>query len=122
MSEQGCFATQGREGVSGEDVVRSEFATDPDLAPIVRMFVKEMPDRVRQLDEGWRAQRLDEVRRLSHQLKGAGGGYGFPELSRVAGEVEQSLIALSEGSARASLEETRRRFEELINLCRRVAP
>lgn len=122
MSEQDCFGSRSREGVSGAGVVRSEFATDPELAPIVRMFVEEMPDRVRQLDEGWRAQRLDDVRRLSHQLKGAGGGYGFPGLSRAAGEVEAALIALSEGSARASLEETRRRFEELINLCRRVAP
>jgi HPt (histidine-containing phosphotransfer) domain-containing protein len=121
MSEQRWSGSVGRDGSPSEGVIRSEFATDPDLAPIVRMFVEELPERVRQLHEGWQAQRFEEVRRLSHQLKGAGGGYGFPGLSRAAGDVEAALIALSEGSARASLEETRKRFEELLNLCRRIS-
>ncbi len=121
MSEQGCFGGQSRDVTSGGGAVRSEFATDPDMAQIVQMFVQEMPERVRQLDEGWRAQRLEDVRRLTHQLKGASGGYGFPSLGEAAGEVEAALIALSEGSSKASLEDTRHRFEELINLCRRVS-
>lgn len=100
--------------------VRSEFASDQDMRAIVEEFVAEMPEKVRALMEGWRAQELDSVQRLAHQLKGAAGGYGFPTLSGAADSVEGQLKALAEGSQRGSVDELRRRFDELVDLCRRV--
>jgi HPt (histidine-containing phosphotransfer) domain-containing protein len=90
------------------------------MREIVEMYVQEMPARVSKLEELWSAQQMDELKRLAHQLKGASGGYGFAPVGTAAGRVEMSLVALSEGSASASLDQLRRQFEELLGMCRRV--
>lgn len=100
--------------------IRSEFSNDPDMKEIVEMYVQEMPERVGKLQELWAAQQMDELKRLAHQLKGASGGYGFGTVGSAAGKVEASLMALSEGSASASLDQLRKQFEELLSMCRRV--
>ncbi|MBY0307806.1 MAG: Hpt domain-containing protein [Phycisphaerales bacterium] len=100
--------------------IRSEFANDPDMREIVEMYVQEMPQRVAKLEELWAAQQMDELKRLAHQIKGSSGGYGFVPVGGAAGKVEASLMALSEGSASASLDQLRNQFEELLSMCRRV--
>jgi HPt (histidine-containing phosphotransfer) domain-containing protein len=61
------------------------------MREIVAAFLEEIPDRIAQLDrlvaEGNRA----EFRRLVHQMKGAGGGYGFQEISNAAAQVETCM-------------------------------
>lgn len=100
--------------------IRSEFSNDPDMREIVEMYVQEMPERVNKLQELWSTQQMDELKRLAHQLKGASGGYGFSPVGTAAASVERSLMALSEGSATASLEQLRDQFEQLLSMCRRV--
>jgi HPt (histidine-containing phosphotransfer) domain-containing protein len=90
------------------------------MKEIVEMYVQEMPARVSKLEELWSGQQMDELKRLAHQLKGASGGYGFTPVGAAAGRVEASLMALSDGSASASLEKLRGQFEELLSMCRRV--
>ena len=43
---------------------------------------------------------LDTTRRIGHSLKGVGGGYGFPEITRLGAAIESAAIA---GDARAAL-------------------
>ncbi|MCU0688518.1 MAG: Hpt domain-containing protein [Phycisphaerales bacterium] len=107
--------------VSAKQPLRSEFANDPDMRDIVEMYVTEMPERISQLTNLWTSQQLDELRRVAHQLKGASGGYGFPTVGKAAGKVENSLLALSDGSANASLAQLRAQVEDLINTCQRVS-
>ncbi len=33
---------------------------------------------------------MEEVRRLGHGIKGAGAGYGFPEISSLGGIIEEA--------------------------------
>jgi HPt (histidine-containing phosphotransfer) domain-containing protein len=94
--------------------VRSSFAADPDMIEIVREFALELPGRADTLECLLAARRLDEMRVMAHQLKGAGGGYGFPEITQVAGALES---ALQDGLAPAEIE---RRAGELCNLLRAV--
>ncbi len=98
----------------------SGFATDPDMAELVALFVQEMPARLASLKASWQSQELSEVQRLAHQIKGASGGYGFSQVGSAAAALEKSLIALSEGSSRSSTDELRSKFDELISLCQRV--
>ncbi len=100
--------------------LRSAFADDQDMREIVEVFVSEMPQKVEALAALWREQKLDDLRRLAHQLKGAGGGYGFPTVGQAAGDLEQSIDAMGHGSA-ARVDELRRRFDELSRLCRSVS-
>ncbi len=39
------------------------------------------------------AGRWADVRRVAHQLRGSGGSYGFPELTRLAMAVESAVDA-----------------------------
>jgi HPt (histidine-containing phosphotransfer) domain-containing protein len=112
--------SQPQPAPSSSGPIRSEFSNDPDMREIVEMYVQEMPARVSKLQELWAAQQMDELKRLAHQLKGASGGYGFTPVGSAAGKVEHSLMALSEGSANASLDQLRKQFEDLLSMCRRV--
>jgi HPt (histidine-containing phosphotransfer) domain-containing protein len=94
----------------------SEFAGDPDMRDLIEYFLGELQQGVQQLANAWAAENLSELRTLSHQLKGAAGGYGFPSITACAAEVE-SLLKAGEAEA-AQLAE---KLEQLIALCRRAA-
>src|SRR5439155_26563785 len=66
----------------------SSLAGDPDLAELVALFVSELPQRLADIRQAAQEQNWQEVRRLSHQLRGAGGSYGFPLLTTAAGQLE----------------------------------
>lgn len=73
--------------------VRSEFADDPDYRDILVEFMKALPDRGAGLLAAHCSGQPDQLRTQAHQLKGAGGGYGFPELSQLAAALEGACKA-----------------------------
>ncbi|HEX4070313.1 MAG TPA: Hpt domain-containing protein [Planctomycetaceae bacterium] len=73
--------------------VRSTFADDEDFVELLRAFADTIPEKQQTVLELRRAGSFDELRRWAHQLKGAAGGYGFPELTEVAAELEQACKA-----------------------------
>ena len=70
--------------------VLSEFADDPDYVPLVAEFIEAMPQRLEELQAALDVSDFSRVTSLAHQLKGAGGGYGFPEVTKVALALEQA--------------------------------
>ena len=76
--------------------IRSCFEDDPDMMEIVREFAAEAPERADQLQAMQQAQELLPLKTLAHQLKGAGGGYGFDSISEVAGRLEEALKSSAE--------------------------
>lgn len=94
----------------------SEFADDSEMMELVELFVEEMGDRIATLERSWNDGALDELRTISHQLKGASGGYGFPTITDAAAELEQQLRA--GGTDKQSLSES---FEQLLTLCKRAS-
>jgi len=73
--------------------VYSAFADDPDYADLLKMFVETMSEKRQTVQDAFGAGDLDGVRTQAHQLKGAGGGYGFNGLSSVAAELEEACKA-----------------------------
>ena len=73
------------------DAIRSIYEDDPDMAELVRSFVTELALRVETLEQLVSAESLEDLQRMAHQLKGAGGGYGFPQITEVAADLEQAL-------------------------------
>ena len=62
------------------------------------MFVAKLPDRVNLLSKLMQERNLDELKRTVHQLKGAGGGYGFPKITEAAAAAEhkaKEMMALN---------------------------
>ncbi|MFH1919429.1 MAG: Hpt domain-containing protein [Planctomycetota bacterium] len=92
----------------------SPLSEDPDLRDIVEMFIEEMPDRTARLLDRLNASDWEGLRRLSHQLKGAAGSYGFGPVTDSAARVEE---AVRESSPE---EEIRRLVDDLVSLCGRA--
>ncbi len=80
--EQGAVAIE-------KQPVYSSFADDEDFAELIEFFVEAIPERIESLRQGQQEQNWDQMKTVAHQLKGAGGGYGFEELSVHAAHLEQ---------------------------------
>lgn len=71
------------------EVHYSVLSADPDLAELVDLFIAELPERLAQLHHLLEAGNLVDLARFAHQLKGAGGSYGFPQVTPVAADLER---------------------------------
>src|SRR5688572_3776242 len=78
----------------GADVFVSELAGEAELRELIEQFVAELPERLARMRSSACADDLPEVGRLAHQLKGAGGSYGFPQISAAAKDVERAAREL----------------------------
>ena len=83
------------------------------LEPIAQ-FVARLPERVTSLETQLREGLFEELRRGVHQLKGAGGGYGFPEITTCAAAVEKTI------KAEAAMEKIAAEVSQLADLIRTV--
>lgn len=111
--------------------VLSEFRKDPDMLELVELFVSELPTRIKAMQEAALASNFEALKRHAHQLKGAGGGYGFPTVSTAAGELEDAIkqAGIETTSATPSpsatpdeqvLAKIRQDLQALLQLCARV--
>jgi histidine phosphotransfer protein HptB len=69
----------------------SELARDLDLRELVTYFVSELPARLTAIERAAGDGDWLELGRLAHQLKGAGGSYGFPALAAAAASIEKAI-------------------------------
>ena len=93
--------------------LRSLFEDDPDLRDLVVLFVDELGGRVDSIRAAFDARDLAGLQNISHQLKGAAGGYGFDPIGDAAGRLEYELLG-----DEADLSCLSERVEDLITLCR----
>ena len=87
--------------------ILSKFADDPQLAGILPGFVERLPHQLDALCEALEEERLEDAERLAHRLKGAGGSYGYPTLSEVAGSLELAAKAQDMDGSAAALAEVK---------------
>ncbi|MBC7783473.1 MAG: response regulator [Burkholderiales bacterium] len=71
--------------------LQSTYASDPMMKSLVNKFVSGLPSRVDRLTETLEEGQLDALKVTLHQLKGAGGGYGFNEISELAAAAEKRI-------------------------------
>jgi two-component system, sensor histidine kinase len=77
-------------------------------------FVSRLPARVHSLATLSANQDMEELRRLVHQLKGAGAGYGFPNITEAAKKTESLIKATAQCAA------VQTAVNELIELIRGI--
>ena len=80
------------DGAENELPVFSELLDDPDLAHVVEKFIAYLPDKTTSLTEAARQQDWDTLKDEAHQLKGLGGGYGYPEITQLAAKLEFQIL------------------------------
>ncbi|MFH1748965.1 MAG: Hpt domain-containing protein [Planctomycetota bacterium] len=83
---------------------------DADLRDIVEEFVNDLNTRLQELCQAHEALDWERLSMLAHRLKGASGSYGYPDLSHLAAEMEQSFHIQQADN----FEEWITRFAELI--------
>jgi HPt (histidine-containing phosphotransfer) domain-containing protein len=81
----------------------------------VDYFIGELHQRMEGVQAALEAGDRGRIRALVHQLKGAGGGYGYPGITAAAAEVEAAAV-----SQTTSLSELAAKVESLVALCRRA--
>ena len=64
---------------------------EPELLDLVCSFVEKLPDMLAKLNRLAQEQSWGELAALIHDLKGLGGSFGYPDISRLAGEIEQCV-------------------------------
>jgi HPt (histidine-containing phosphotransfer) domain-containing protein len=95
--------------------ILSDFAEDPDMKDLLGTFVSELPHKLAAIREAWDHDNLASLTRIAHQLKGAGGGYGFGVIGDAAARLEATLTTGTQDVDRA-----RAQMDELIDLCQRA--
>jgi len=105
--------------VTDSTLYYSPLALEPDLADLVEMFVAELADRLASIRQAVASGNCQTVAGLAHQIKGAGGSYGFEVLSAAARELETAakLARLPE-----ELEAPVGRFAEICSRVRAGIP
>ena len=73
--------------------ILSEFADDPDFQDLLPLFFASLAEQRRELLAAFESGDSEELARKAHQLKVAGGGYGFPGLSETAQRLEDACQA-----------------------------
>jgi signal transduction histidine kinase/DNA-binding NarL/FixJ family response regulator len=94
--------------------LKSEFSGDDEMKEVLSEFVAGLPSQVKKLGELLDTQNMDELRRAVHQIKGAGGGYGFPTMTQTAAAAEQSI------KSSAGVDAIAGQVRGLIDLIRRI--
>jgi PAS domain S-box-containing protein len=89
----------------------SELSGDGDMAEVLGEFVGGLPERVAAMQRCAADRDLQGLRRLAHQMSGAAGCYGFPQITDAARRLE---------AAAAASGDVARGLADLAALCRRA--
>lgn len=101
-------------GRNASTPLRSDFADDEDMGELVRYFIEQLPGHIDRLRNAAERHDVAALKSISHQLKGAAGGYGFGSIGSAAAEVENAALE-------ADIHEVTEKAESLIQLCRRAS-
>ena len=93
----------------GSDLVRE----DPSFANIVLQFVEGMGQRLNTMEAALHSSDFEALRIAAHQLRGTGGGYGYPVLFERATYLENKARA-------GVVEDCNEAFAELKRICERI--
>ena len=86
----------------------------PGMKIIIDEFVDGLPEEVAKLIDLANREDLLPLRRVAHQLRGTGGGYGFDTITDYAGKLEDSINSSDNPESISS------KIHSLIDVIRRV--
>ena len=76
-----------------DDLIPSDLVNqDASFADLVQEFVDGLDERMVEMGTALATGNFQGLKRLAHQLKGSGGGYGYPVLTELAAEMERQAL------------------------------
>jgi CheY-like chemotaxis protein len=91
--------------VGGEGLLVSEYADDPDMALIIQRFIGRLAEQLDAMRQTQASHAHEDLRRLAHKLKGAGGSYGYPRLTDACRVLEDAAQIQDEAAEAAAVED-----------------
>jgi HPt (histidine-containing phosphotransfer) domain-containing protein len=88
---QGMVAKVQAAGHLNAEPIISRFADDCEMGEVIRFFIDDLQWRVNELGSALDAGDWKRVSMSAHELNGAAGGYGFPEITEAAAALEKQL-------------------------------
>lgn len=76
---------------------------EKDLEALVHKFLARKREDLDRVRSALAASDYETIRRIGHDLKGAGEGFGFPELSAYGAALERAAIARNKRALREQL-------------------
>jgi CheY-like chemotaxis protein len=73
-------------------------------ASLVPVFLASKPRQIEEARASLAQKDFEPIQRFGHNLKGTGGGYGFPEIGEMGNEIEKAALARDEGRITTQLE------------------
>ncbi|MHC4695954.1 MAG: Hpt domain-containing protein [Planctomycetota bacterium] len=99
---------------TSQELIGSELVQeDASYADIVVQFIDGLSGRLTTMENALREADFEALRAAAHQLKGSGGGYGYPILTELAAKLEKQAKA-------ESLDACVRQVDELRELTKHV--
>ncbi len=84
-------------GAIPEKLISQLIEEDEDMRDIVEEFVDSLDERLKELRQAHAATDWEQLAMLAHRLKGAGGSYGYPDISSIGAEMENAFRNQSDG-------------------------
>ena len=104
----------GEEWTGGEAPLVSRLASNPRLQATIEKFVHRLEEKLEAMQACWEAGDFEELARLAHWLKGAGGTVGFDAFGEPAKNLELLAKERKEGEIEASIWELRRLADRIV--------
>ncbi|MEM7755749.1 MAG: Hpt domain-containing protein [Planctomycetota bacterium] len=95
--------------------IRSTYHDETAMTELLDGFVDALPHRAAAIRDALAASDADVMKTMAHQLKGAAGGYGYPDVSDAAAAIESPLR-----SGEVDLNSLASKVDDLCELCERV--
>ena len=100
---------------NGEEMITSNLLNDdPDLIDLIDKFMSRLPEMQKNINLAHETQSISDFSSLIHQMKGVGGGYGYPILTDICAKIEFQVTAESRENVSALMKEFNQMVEEIL--------
>lgn len=89
-------------------------SVDADLEDLIPGFLENRQTDIDNIKEALRNKDYETIRVLGHSMKGAGGGYGFDEISEIGARLEQAALTEDGAVIIRIIEQLREYLEQVV--------
>ncbi len=87
--------------------------SEPDFMSILGGFVKNLGVSINELRQADQDKRWDDLKFIVHQIKGLGGGYGYPMMTDLAAKIEFQIVSKNYHEVSVLLDELYMLYERI---------
>ena len=88
--------------------------SEPDLIELIEKFMVRLPTFQEKINSAHKEQNAEEFSNLIHQLKGVGGGYGYPMLTELCVKIELQVINDDDVNIKILMQEFNDMVEQIL--------